>query len=60
MNVNYIQNAVLIILCASPRCKITSAGSPFQISVAVASLNLSDVLKLQGLTKCTSSAGSQD
>ena len=38
---------------ASP-CKIRSAGSPFQISAAVASqlhLNLFNVLKLQGLTK---------
>ena len=47
---------------ASP-CKITLAGSPFQISAAVASqlrLNLSIVLKIQGLTKCKCSAGSQE
>ena len=43
---------------ASP-CKIRSAGSPFQISAAVASqlhLYLSNVLKLQGLTKRRCSA----
>ena len=44
-------------------CKIMSAGRPFQISVAVASqlhLNLSSVLKLQGLTRRRCSAGSQE
>ena len=47
---------------ASP-CKIKSAGSPFQISAAVASqlhINLSNVLKLQGLTKHKCLAGSQE
>ena len=47
---------------ASP-CKIASARSSFLISGAVASqlhLNLSNVLKLQGLTKCKCSAGSQE
>ena len=43
-------------------CKITLAGSPFQISAAVASqvcLNLLNILKLQGLTKHEHSAGFQ-
>ena len=43
--------------------KMTLAGRSFQISAAVASqlrLNLSSVLKLQGLTKRKCSAGSQE
>ena len=43
--------------------KITSAGSSFQISAAVASqlrLNLSSVLKLQGSTKHKCLAGLQE
>ena len=47
---------------ASP-CKIKSAGSSFQISTALPSqlrFNLSNVLKLQGLTKYKCSAVSQE